>query len=240
MSEKRSVDRCTPARGLLPITSRRASTDLQQPGRSPKWNSRSSRAPLIIMLVLVPIPSLQHHHQHPPPSIILFRRRAITLQYHRHQQFRKDYVLGEAIRSPSHMTMESTPERAFKAVAGSLHKSEFAFIKRSDGSYCIVHVRRVGSSFRGLSYICHVSKLQYCTKTITRNRGSELVRLVAAKEMMLESLPPTLAYRSNRTFHVTLENTSGVEGTDHRSVHTCISVALNRDDYIISLISSLL
>ena len=85
MSEKRYVNRCTPARGLLPITSRRASTDLQQPGRSPKWNSRSSRAPLIIMLVLVPIPSLQHHHQHPPPSIILFRRRAITLQYHRHQ-----------------------------------------------------------------------------------------------------------------------------------------------------------
>ena len=48
--------------------------------------------------------------------------------------FRSDYSLGDTARKPSHMIMKSSPELAYQAV-NSLQKHDFAFIKRSDGSY---------------------------------------------------------------------------------------------------------
>ena len=48
--------------------------------------------------------------------------------------FRKDYSIGETIRSLSHMIIEPTVTQATQSVS-SLRKHDFAFLKRSDGSY---------------------------------------------------------------------------------------------------------
>jgi hypothetical protein len=48
--------------------------------------------------------------------------------------FRKDYTLGETVRSFSHMVVESSLEKASEAV-NVLKNHDFAFIRRSDGSW---------------------------------------------------------------------------------------------------------
>jgi len=48
--------------------------------------------------------------------------------------FRKDYRIGEQIRSPSHMMTMPTSEEAFQLVS-TMKTHDFAFVKRSDGSY---------------------------------------------------------------------------------------------------------
>jgi len=48
--------------------------------------------------------------------------------------FRRDYRIGESLRCPSHMIDEPTLEKALQGV-NSLSKHDFAFVKRSDGSY---------------------------------------------------------------------------------------------------------
>jgi len=53
---------------------------------------------------------------------------------HQYSGFRQDYSLGEMIRSPSHMIAGPTHEWVIQAV-NSLQKHDFAFIKRSDGTY---------------------------------------------------------------------------------------------------------
>ena len=48
--------------------------------------------------------------------------------------FRNDYSIGETIRSLSHMIIEPTVTQATQSIS-SLSKHDFAFLKRSDGSY---------------------------------------------------------------------------------------------------------
>ena len=48
--------------------------------------------------------------------------------------FRLDYILGDTVRSPSHMIVEDCPEAALHK-ASQLKLHDFAFIKRSDGSW---------------------------------------------------------------------------------------------------------
>ena len=52
----------------------------------------------------------------------------------RHQGFRGDYFLGDPLRSPSHMVVEPSPDRAMRA-ASSLHKHDFAFVRRAGGGF---------------------------------------------------------------------------------------------------------
>jgi len=51
-----------------------------------------------------------------------------------HKGFRKDYSIGEKTRSPSHMIIEPTSDQAIQVIS-SLKKHDFAFVKRSCGSY---------------------------------------------------------------------------------------------------------
>lgn len=48
--------------------------------------------------------------------------------------FRGDYSLGDAVRSPSHMIVQASTEKAFHSVS-SLEKHDFAFVKRADGTF---------------------------------------------------------------------------------------------------------
>ena len=45
-----------------------------------------------------------------------------------------DCTIGETLRSSSHMSIEAISEQDIQAI-GSLDEHDFAFIKRSDGSY---------------------------------------------------------------------------------------------------------
>ena len=109
--------------------------------------------------------------------------------------FRKDYKLGETLRSPSHMIVESTPQIATRAV-GTLKKHDFAFVKRSDGSYsyAIVAYRSMepikGSSRHDASKdppveeecMAFIINDTGSTKTIRRRHWSDLVRRASKVE----------------------------------------------------------
>ena len=66
------------------------------------------------------------------------------------QGFRKDYSVGEKIRSPSHMITTPTSKQAFQLVS-TMQKHDFAFVKRSDGSfsYAILAFRSLEPSTDG-------------------------------------------------------------------------------------------
>ena len=61
----------------------------------------------------------------------------------RRRGFRRDYSLGDPLRSPSHMVVEPSPGRAARA-AGSLRAHDFAFVRRTGGgfSYAVLAYRR--------------------------------------------------------------------------------------------------
>jgi len=107
-----------------------------------------------------------------------------------HRGFRIDYKLGESIRSPSHMVNEPTSEGALRAV-GSLQTHDFAFVKRSNGtySYAILADRSVqpvkkGSSKQNNIEECIIVVLDGTgsTKLISKRRWSELVRVLSLRD----------------------------------------------------------
>ena len=52
----------------------------------------------------------------------------------RYTGYREDYLLGDVVKLSSHMIIESSPNRAIRAVE-SLQLHDFAWVKRSDGLY---------------------------------------------------------------------------------------------------------
>mmetsp|Transcript_26701 Transcript_26701/g.57452 ORF Transcript_26701/g.57452 Transcript_26701/m.57452 type:complete len:366 (+) Transcript_26701:61-1158(+) len=61
-------------------------------------------------------------------------RSNVASDAHQIRGYRSDYSLGDTLRSPSHMIIEPNPEQAIQAVE-SLKMHDFAFVKRSNGSY---------------------------------------------------------------------------------------------------------
>jgi len=102
--------------------------------------------------------------------------------------FRCDYSLGESARSSSHMVIQPTSDQAFQA-ANTLKKHDFAFVKRSDGtySYAILAFRSLQPTHRGKG---PTAPLEECmvfvlggkgsTKILKRKQWGEFVRLVSA------------------------------------------------------------
>ena len=87
--------------------------------------------------------------------------------------FRQDYALGDTVRSPSDMIIKATPEDAMDA-ADSLLKHDFAFVKRSDGSFTYAIL-----AFRSRDSLTFVMSGTGSTKTVSRRRWTESVRPVA-------------------------------------------------------------
>ena len=52
----------------------------------------------------------------------------------RYQGFRSDYALGEVVRSPADMVIETSTKAAIRSVS-SLQMHDFAWVRRSDGSF---------------------------------------------------------------------------------------------------------
>ncbi len=94
---------------------------------------------------------------------------------------RQDYFLGETIRCPSHMIIQSSHQATHP-----LKKHDFVWIKRSDGSfsYAILAYRteRFSSSTKSsinLESMTFVISAQGSTKTIRKKHWAEYIRLVS-------------------------------------------------------------
>eukprot|EP00571_Detonula_confervacea_P001002 CAMPEP_0172331042 /NCGR_PEP_ID=MMETSP1058-20130122/61722_1 /TAXON_ID=83371 /ORGANISM="Detonula confervacea, Strain CCMP 353" /LENGTH=256 /DNA_ID=CAMNT_0013048295 /DNA_START=199 /DNA_END=969 /DNA_ORIENTATION=+ len=122
---------------------------------------------------------------HPSPSNACMEN-LVQAQDHQRGGLRQDYLLGEAIRSPSHMIIEPTPKRSIQAV-NSLQKHDFAFIKRSDGSYsyAILACRSFepikGAKKNATTEECMIFVMDDTgsTKIIRQSRWSDSVHLVS-------------------------------------------------------------
>ena len=126
----------------------------------------------------------------PPPQRRQPRKRVIpTTNKSRHrvaqklQGFRRDYLIGEALRSPSHMS----PRSSSGAIA-SLNKHDFAFVKRSDGSFSYgIVARRIDESlFFVISGVGH-------TKLVEKRHWRTCIRLVSPGVPSMLSFVPQLA-----------------------------------------------
>ena len=96
---------------------------------------------------------------------------------------RDDYVLGDVIRSSSHMMIESSPDRAIHAV-DSLKIHDFAWVKRSDGfyTYAILAYRNPPienkSNHHPEEYMYFVVDNSGSTKMILKKHWHDSVRLI--------------------------------------------------------------
>jgi len=124
-----------------------------------------------------------------------------------HLGFRHDYNLGDTARSSSHMIIETDTQRAIESI-GKLSSHDFAFVKRSDGSYTysiLAYKTQVDEE----SLITRPPQLQQgeveesmtfvlsnagCTKLIKKSQWSQCIRLVASEEEdgTAQSLPVTV------------------------------------------------
>lgn len=124
-----------------------------------------------------------------PPSQLQPRQRAIpTTKKSRHrvaqkpQGYRRDYSIGDVVRSPSHMI----PRSSSGAIA-SLNKYDFAFVKRSDGSFSYgIVARRIDESlFFVISGVGH-------TKLVEKRHWRTCIRLVSPGVPSMLSFVPQL------------------------------------------------
>ena len=53
----------------------------------------------------------------------------------RPSELRENYFLGDAVRSPAHMMTQPSNEELGALMVGTLNRHEYAFLRRSDGSY---------------------------------------------------------------------------------------------------------
>jgi len=102
-----------------------------------------------------------------------------------HKGLRLDYQLGETLRTPSHMIVKPTDDQVCQA-AGALDNHDFAFVKRSDGSfsYAILAYRSVEPVKRGdkksvedcMTFVVNGAG---STKKVCRRQWAKCVRLVS-------------------------------------------------------------
>ena len=92
---------------------------------------------------------------------------------------RSDYFLGDTAKCPTHMIIESDPGVALEKVS-QLKNYDYAFIKRSDGSwtYAIV-ANRYHSNNDGEDFIMFVLDEAGCTKIIKKKQWANFVRCSA-------------------------------------------------------------
>lgn len=136
-----------------------------------------------------------------------------------HAGFRLDYSLGETARRSSHMIIETNTQRAIDAVDNTLSSHDFAWIKRSDGTftYSILAYRssaalsssaanydgddndddddaNANDKQRQVAEDCMTFVLSTagCTKMIRRSQWGKCVRLVAEATTTEQSLPETV------------------------------------------------
>jgi len=148
-----------------------------------------------------------------------FQRRHSHIR-HQISGYRSDYSLGDTLCSTSHMVIEPTPKQAIKAV-DSLKTHDFAFVKRSDGSYsfAILAYRSMEPTKRadGDADMRECMNFVICnngsTKMVRRSHWSRSIRLVS-----MEGLDEChCQFNDTTTTKVAME---------HSTTNTCASPAL--------------
>ena len=101
--------------------------------------------------------------------------------------FRFDYALGDTARVASHMIIETNPERAIDSI-GTLVNHDFAWVKRTDGTYTYSILAYRSSSSDGANeaeegqaeeYMTFVLNNLGVTKIISKSLWGRCIRLVA-------------------------------------------------------------
>ena len=90
--------------------------------------------------------------------------------------FRRDYKLGETLRSPSHMIASAQPTSEENMNIDSLQKHDFAFIKRSDGSYTYSILACIDDEGERMTFVLDNKG---STKVIRKRHWNKLVCLVS-------------------------------------------------------------
>lgn len=108
-----------------------------------------------------------------------------------HKGFRKDYALGEPLRSLSDKIEEPTPAQALQAV-DQLQRHDFAWVKRSDGTYtyAIIAYRTEDT----LTFV--ISEDFISAKTLNKSHWKDCVKLVNTTERLLD-LPSSISFVQN-------------------------------------------
>ena len=133
--------------------------------------------------------------------------------------FSQDYTLGETARSPSHMIIDLTSEKATSAV-NSLSIHDLAFVKRSDGrfTYAILAFRsneKVNNSNQSLEECMTFVLSDFgCTKMIKKSQWTESVRLVSTNNGC--EMDPTLPVTAN-TSSMQQDKARHAHGSDKRN-----------------------
>ena len=118
-----------------------------------------------------------------------------AVQRHQHRGFRRDYHLGDVLRSPADVS-HATEAQAFQA-ASALEDYDFAFVKRSDGSfsYAILAYRsteliRRGDGKARTECLNFVTSDEGATKKVAQGNWSKCVRLPAVDVCLEDCLSP--------------------------------------------------
>lgn len=96
-----------------------------------------------------------------------------------HKGFRADYEIGETLRSPTHMIAYQSNSTSIEAI-NALQKHNFAFIKRTDGSFTYSILACRNDDTEGgeecMTFVVHPNG---STKVIRKRHWKKLVRLVS-------------------------------------------------------------
>ena len=122
---------------------------------------------------------------------IMTEEQNIDQEKERYTGYRDDYLLGDVVKLSSHMIIESSTNRAIRAVE-SLQLHDFAWVKRSDGlyTYAILAYRsstccpiiEMSSTKEDEEYIYFVVDDIGSTKMVPKSRWHINVRLVHENE----------------------------------------------------------
>eukprot|EP00956_Cyclotella_meneghiniana_P039665 scaffold176605_cov60-Cyclotella_meneghiniana.AAC.1 len=174
-----------------PPPPRRNSIDISTPTRQDRDISTVLRSDQVERVPCPPFPVTARTARvpPPPPSPLPYRRRSdgVVFNNARNQENKQmfvrgrgDYVLGECARSLSHMMIDSSPH---EIKVTELEKHDFAFVKRSDGSWSYaILAHRHRSRNEENEYMMFVLNYVGATKTFKKRQWAKGIRCVAISE----------------------------------------------------------
>ena len=131
-------------------------------------------------VTFAPLPTSCDEHQSKDTKLKQRRRhRATVTPTVSCAGFRRDYELGERLRSPSHkidITQPTTTSEENTNMGSLLQKHDFAFIKRSDGSYTYAILACIDKDGERMTFVLD----NYgSTKVVRKRNWEKLVCLVS-------------------------------------------------------------
>jgi len=161
------------------------------------------------------------------------KQRQQTQEEYQYGGFRHDYEIGDTIKCPTHMIIKPSPKGAVLAL-NSLEENDYAFIRRSNGSYSYALLARRSFSVKPVKgdksngnmeeecmiFITDMGAI-CSTKMIRRRHWGDTVRLVSKSEQGLGPHLPTVPNATQEIPCVTND-----------MLPTCVPSAMSRSDLL--------